>query len=93
MVNKIQNLARQRAQEFGKTDLVHTLELSASFKQERDHEPSDVVVTTEATKAEAESKNVGRNLGNVDDLKTRPRGFFADQFEVCTSASLESSCS
>lgn len=75
-----QNLARQRAREFGKTDLVHALESPLAVRNSSSYfEPDDIVVTTEASEAEAESSAPSRK----DDLKDKPRGFFADQFEVC----------
>jgi hypothetical protein len=41
------------------------------------YEPS-VVVTTTSSHLETNTTS------DEDDLRTRPRGFFADQFEVCS---------
>lgn len=58
-------------------DLVQALESSVPHASSSNPESSDIVVTTEATGAEAEVFSPSR-----DDLKAKPRGFFADQFEV-----------
>lgn len=73
-----QNLARQRAQEFGQTDIVHSLESSVASADTSLSSTSTLVVTSTAT----ESETKGTDTSPLDELRTKPRGFFADQFEV-----------
>jgi hypothetical protein len=64
-----QNLAKQRALEFGRTNI------SGTVAQEE-----DIVITTEVS--EEQILNDARGPRLADDLEKKPRGFFADQFEV-----------
>ncbi|CAD6566855.1 MAG: hypothetical protein TREMPRED_003032 [Tremellales sp. Tagirdzhanova-0007] len=74
------NLARKRALEFAKTDLTDGID-------GRPARGDDTVVSTMATAAEVDhnlsSLSGGVNLSSVVNtaLETKPRGFFADQFE------------
>ena len=74
----MQNLAKQRAREFGRTDVIETLKPSAAVQNNSASSTSAVVVTSKANEVE-----LGRaNPHSSDALESRPRGFFADQFEV-----------
>lgn len=76
----LKNLAKQRALDFGRTDVTHPTEISHhdSILDESMTESSTVVVRTTATKDEM----LGKDQSPNDELRTKPRGFFADQFEV-----------
>lgn len=72
------NLARERAKRFGRTELVgpepdnkEVPEESVLAESPRD----DLVVMVDSVPAQ--------DLDDDDDSESRPRGFFADQFEVC----------
>jgi hypothetical protein len=72
------NIARRAAIEFGRSDVVKSLE-DAHISHELQTGSASVVVTTTSSHVYAE--------GAVDDpmdedLLNKPRGFFADQFEV-----------
>lgn len=76
----IKNLARDRAMKFGLED-----RLSDRAPVPRGHllpTPSDsLLVSTVATDALGEEQAV-TSTKEEEDLRTKPRGFFADQFEV-----------
>jgi cysteine synthase A len=72
------NIARRAAIDFGRSDVVKSLE-DVHISHELQTGSASVVVTTTSSHVHAE--------GTVDDpmdqdLLTKPRGFFADQFEV-----------
>ena len=79
-VSSPKNLAKQRALDFGRTDVTHPTENSHhdSILDESMAESSTVIVRTTATKDEV----LGKDQSPNDELRTKPRGFFADQFEV-----------
>ena len=71
---QVQNLARKRASEFGHVDL-----------QSLTGGDDDIVVSTTASENEVKHlqmppKAFSAGSNNVEE---KPRGFFADQFEVC----------
>ena len=79
-----QNLARKRAQEFGQVEITDG-KLDARLSRD-----DDVVVTTEATQAEAQHRSdssIALSPSSItgsffpDAFDRKPRGFFADQFE------------
>lgn len=68
-----QNLAKHRAEHFGQDNLHHSAKLRTSS--------SSVVVTT--TAADLVAPDHGPVTADDEhELRTKPRGFFADQFEV-----------
>lgn len=72
------NIARRAAIEFGRSDISKGLE-DAHTSHELNTGSASVVVTTTSSHVNAE--------GTIDDpmdedLLSKPRGFFADQFEV-----------
>lgn len=73
----LQNLARQRAAKFGQTDSLTECELL-----QRSHlipsPSSSVVVSTKSLHVNFDTSN----LEEEEDYLTKPRGFFADQFEA-----------
>ncbi|THH05968.1 hypothetical protein EW145_g4416 [Phellinidium pouzarii] len=71
------NLARHRAQAFGQSDVVHTLESSTASVDSSFSSSSTVVVLSAATEAEVK----GKGSSPLDESKAKPRSFFADQFE------------
>ncbi|EJD02637.1 PALP-domain-containing protein [Fomitiporia mediterranea MF3/22] len=77
IVDKKQNLARERAREFGGTDVVEAVKSSIGSPETSFPSSSTIVVTSKAQEPEAERAYGTRQ----DDLETKPRGFFADQFE------------
>lgn len=76
----MQNVAKHRAQEFGRSDVLHAIHHRDSSSDGRAvEEPVDsIVVTSTATEAEVRGLDASPN----DELGNKPRGFFADQFEV-----------
>ncbi|KAL5507563.1 CYS12 [Sanghuangporus vaninii] len=68
------NLAKQRARDFGRTDIVETLKSSIATTFDTSSSTTSTVVVT-STANESEVKQAS------DALESRPRGFFADQFE------------
>ncbi|KAG1844327.1 tryptophan synthase beta subunit-like PLP-dependent enzyme [Suillus subalutaceus] len=77
IVDKKQNIARRAAIEFGRSDIMRGLE-DAHANHELHTGSASVVVTTTSSHVNAE--------GTIDDpldedLLSKPRGFFADQFE------------
>ncbi|KIJ60051.1 hypothetical protein HYDPIDRAFT_99455 [Hydnomerulius pinastri MD-312] len=77
IIDKKQNMARQAAVKFGRTDIIEGTE-GADISHEMLTGSASVVVTTTSSHVCAE--------GTVDDpqddeLLSKPRGFFADQFE------------
>ncbi|KAL5528722.1 CYS12 [Sanghuangporus sanghuang] len=68
------NLAKQRARDFGRTDIVETLKSSIATTFDTSSSTTSAVVVT-STANESEVKQAS------DALESRPRGFFADQFE------------
>ncbi|KAL5485464.1 CYS12_2 [Sanghuangporus weigelae] len=68
------NLAKQRARDFGRTDVVETLKSSIATTFDTSSSSTSAVVVT-STANESEVKQAS------DALESRPRGFFADQFE------------
>ena len=70
----LQNLARQRAEHFGQDDI-------ASGSAALPTASSSVVVTTTAAEVVAPGHGV-MTAEDDQELRTKPRGFFADQFEV-----------
>ena len=79
-LSMVKNLARQRALEFGRSDVIHGLDSSMSNEigTEMTSSSSTVVVRSTATEAEVTNEESSPN----DQLHSKPRGFFADQFEV-----------
>lgn len=75
-----QNLARDRAKAFGLED-----QPSATLHIPRGHllptPSSSVIVSTAATEALGEEEAV-MSPKQEEELRAKPRGFFADQFEV-----------
>lgn len=79
MFRVIKNLAKQRALDFGRTDITHAVETSqGSILDESMADSSTFVVRSTATEDEVYGVDSSQN----DDLQMKPRGFFADQFEV-----------
>lgn len=77
------NLARARAEAFGRTELVgpHAStegDSPTQSLQERD----DLVVSTTVAPAEMYHRGETMSKTTWDVFEKRPRGFFADQFEV-----------
>lgn len=70
-----QNLARRYAVEFGRGDVVDTASDPLGNNQAPIKKTPSVVVVTTASHQDADSPS-------DDDYITKPRGFFADQFEV-----------
>lgn len=68
-----QNLAKHRAEHFGQDNLHHSAKLRTSS--------SSVVVTTTAAGLVAPDHGPV-TADDEHELRTKPRGFFADQFEV-----------
>lgn len=81
-----QNLARERAKAFGKKDASQSnLRPESNERPHLLHTPySSVVVTTTASDELRESEQTPNVLSPEEDeeLRMKPRGFFADQFEV-----------
>lgn len=83
------NLARRQALNFGKVELVgpaavpdgHNILHSKSVRRD------DLVITSSANGLLHEEGEQDNAAINEDDLETRPRGLFADQFEVRKSHS------
>ncbi|KAH8118936.1 PALP-domain-containing protein [Phellopilus nigrolimitatus] len=71
------NLAKQYALEYGRSDVVLSLEASTATVDSSLSSSSAIVVRSAATEAEV----MGRDASPNDELQTKPRGFFADQFE------------
>lgn len=82
----LQNLARDRAKAFGLDD-----QPSAALHIPRGHllptPSSSVIVSTAATEALGEEEVV-MSPKQEEELRAKPRGFFADQFEVRTDRSM-----
>ncbi|KAH7907414.1 tryptophan synthase beta subunit-like PLP-dependent enzyme [Hygrophoropsis aurantiaca] len=79
IVDKKQNMARQAAVRFGRTDLVppaHESSSSPPAVAVSIHEPSVVVTTTSA-----HTPDGADDPQKVEAMLQQPRGFFADQFE------------
>ena len=70
----LQNLARQRAEHFGQEEI-------ASSSAALPTASSSVVVTTTAAEVVAPGHGI-MTAEDDQELRTKPRGFFADQFEV-----------
>lgn len=75
-----QNMARQRALEFGKSDILRSMDASNTegTTTAASISSSTLVVRSSASNSEV----LGTDPSPDDELKTKPRGFFADQFEV-----------
>lgn len=73
------NLAKAKALAFGKTELVgpHPIDVEVESKEVFENAREDLVVTTDAPMDRTDS-----NMS--DNPAKRPRGLFADQFEVGT---------
>ena len=85
-----QNVARTRAHEFGLSDLpTHTpISISTeSIASSLSSEPT-ILVRTTASKSELNLAHSSHPEDGDDVLPQKPRGFFADQFEVCHSSSI-----
>ncbi|KAF5351910.1 hypothetical protein D9756_007647 [Leucocoprinus leucothites] len=77
IVDKKQNLARQRASRFAQEDLAGSSSLTpGSHSRTLQSTPSSVVVTTTA---DVDLNHSGWQAN--EDFLTKPRGYFADQFE------------
>ena len=81
----IQNVARTRAHEFGLSDLpthtpinISTESIASSLSSEL-----TILVRTTASKSELNLAHSSHPEDGDDVLPQKPRGFFADQFEVC----------
>ena len=83
-----QNLARQRALEFGESDILRSMNGSAmgGLTDEASTLSSTLVVRSSASNQEVH----GTDPSPDDELKTKARGFFADQFEVTLIRSISS---
>ena len=75
------NLARSAAEKFGQVELVgpHQIPHHSTYEKPLD----DVIVTTKAQMSD--TLHNGQQT-KWDSLESAPRGFFADQFEVCFPA-------
>lgn len=72
-------MAKQRALDFGRTDVVHAVEEShGSISDEYLSESSTIVVRSTVS----EDEMFGKKHLPTEGLETKARGFFADQFEV-----------
>ncbi|KAH9948625.1 PALP-domain-containing protein [Amylocystis lapponica] len=80
IVDKKQNLARERAKAFGQRDDPLTDAGISPRKHLIPTPTSSIVVTTTATEVLPEDHTV-MTPQEEEDLRTKPRGFFADQFE------------
>lgn len=75
------NIAKESAISFGRANIIDSVEDASKGTDASDYVllsslESSVVVSTTSTHTEPSTKT------NENDLRTRPRGFFADQFEV-----------
>jgi cysteine synthase A len=73
------NLARKRALEFGRTELVGPDPVDFEGQNEKPSTRDDLIVTTQAREGEVRHLNP---TAVRDAFAERPRGLFADQFEV-----------
>lgn len=73
-------MARQRALDFGRSDVLRRMDASATG------ETTDVASTSSSTlvvrSTASDSEVLGTDPSPNDELKIKPRGFFADQFEA-----------
>ncbi|EGO00389.1 hypothetical protein SERLA73DRAFT_53570 [Serpula lacrymans var. lacrymans S7.3] len=74
------NMARQAAVNFGRTDLVESIDEAHSTHLLATSSPSVVVTTTSKHVQVVDGATQADDLRD-EDLVTKPRGFFADQFE------------
>lgn len=73
------NIARQKALEFGQTEIIGPQATIGPTRHETQVKRDDLVVTSTATHKEASHK---RTSSFEDFFREKPRGLFADQFEV-----------
>ncbi|KLO11751.1 PALP-domain-containing protein [Schizopora paradoxa] len=73
------NLARQRALEFGESDILRSMNASSTGETADD---ASTVLSTLVVRSSVSNREVlGMDSSPDDELKTKARGFFADQFE------------
>ncbi|KAG5653520.1 hypothetical protein H0H81_012594 [Sphagnurus paluster] len=84
IVDKKQNLARQRATRFGRHNSINKSDI-ASRPHIIPSSSSSVVVTTTSLRVNFDTEDHQNN----EDYLTKPRGFFADQFEASRSSSVD----
>lgn len=73
------NIARQKALEFGETEIIGPQATIGPTRHEEQVRRDDLVVTSTANRKEATHK---RSSSFEDFFREKPRGLFADQFEV-----------
>ncbi|KAK9899016.1 PALP-domain-containing protein [Cystobasidium minutum MCA 4210] len=72
------NIARQKALDYGQTEIVGPAATVGSNRHEDQVKRDDLVITSKATHKEANHK---RTSSFEDFFREKPRGLFADQFE------------
>lgn len=77
----MQNLARERARDFGREDAISSDPSPSAQRTALSTPSSPAFVTTTAADALGKNRAV-MDPEEVEDSRMKPRGFFADQFEV-----------